>query len=172
MVLPQGIVEGNDSLADQSKNDLEKAVFQHGGDYQQSLPTQKERVVISGRKGFFVVDGAIRRGADIISPQWIIDSIKAQRRKPFSSRYVLSTFLEADVLIRKVGMLSAAREKQNKAMRATQVDVHRRRQEFLSLQAVTEHHHHHSKKNMEITQITTMERNKIQIATVQPKKNL
>lgn len=84
----KGVIEGNDDIEAQTKNALERAAFEHGGDYQQSLPSQAERVVVSPRANFFVAQNAIRKGAVIVHPRWVVDCIKAGKRKPLTKKSV------------------------------------------------------------------------------------
>ncbi|KDQ13109.1 hypothetical protein BOTBODRAFT_33972 [Botryobasidium botryosum FD-172 SS1] len=79
------------------KAELEKMIFAHGGDFCQVLQgAEAPTIVYGGINKTPQVNHAIRRGLDIIRPQWVADCVAKDRILELQTKYVFYSTQEID----------------------------------------------------------------------------
>ncbi|KAJ9102382.1 hypothetical protein QFC21_002782 [Naganishia friedmannii] len=73
-----------------NKDELERLVTRHGGDYCQQRTDDNDAIVISSIDTVPTVKGQIKKGVNIVKPEWIIESIKRGKMLPFTKEWLLS----------------------------------------------------------------------------------
>ncbi|KAI5479349.1 DNA ligase [Pseudohyphozyma bogoriensis] len=78
------------------KPDLEILIEEHGGDYSQRIPERSpsSMVVADEFTGIKSKKGA--KESDIVSPQWVLESIKARRKLPLYKRFYVRALPETE----------------------------------------------------------------------------